>query len=314
MRQLAHMRAIAIAIFASALLILLCWVANSTSNVSLYQSQYPSSNYRRGPHEFSPYSREGGVPPVYSAEDVDQRNVWTGYNFIQPVIADYSYTPAAAHIPLAPEVPLIRQPSQNTISSRFYMPFIVSALRRGRQELKALQQQVVHLQNVVHIALTQPISEGKLTAREQHARLEALSARVHELQFRISKIEAIYLPSRGRPQFMPGLSGPYRTYDAGIQDFSSPRASTALTDAIGHAGPDSIVLTASEARRILGAVAELDQEVKLMQRGHKWMSNLRNSVPINLPSKKAHAHPRRIIIKLNPKKGSEMRSGLRKRK
>ena len=109
------MRAIALAIAASGVLLLLLCIANQPNAVSLYQPRYAPSNFRQGPRQFSPYNfpyetgapegPENNLPPVYSPQDVAQATVWTGYNYPQPVFASYSNTPAAAApVPLAPAI------------------------------------------------------------------------------------------------------------------------------------------------------------------------------------------------------------------
>jgi hypothetical protein len=292
-----HMLAKAVAaVSASAMLLLLCCVANMPNYVSLFQPHYPPSNFRQGPREFSPFSPEGGVPPVYSAEDVNQRNVWTGYNQIEPVFAAYSYTPSAIHMPLS-TAPLLRQRRQSSIISRDHVPDIASALRRSTQQIRTLQQQVSNLQNVVHNAMKQPILDGKLFAHKQQSKLAALSAWVRELQIRISRMESMSVPRPEGLQSRKGPPLPRRFKGAGVQGLNGPRAAAAHNGVISRVGPKGFVLTASEARRIFDTVANLNQELEFMQEGHRRMPNFGNSAPIAVLKRQAHkvlVHRRRI--------------------
>jgi hypothetical protein len=285
------------AVSASAmLLLLLCLVANMPNYISLFQPHYPPSNFRQGPREFSPFSPESGVPPVYSAEDVNQRNVWTGYNRIQPVFATYSRTPSAIHMPLS-TAPLLRQRRQSYIISRDHVPDIASALRRSTQQIRTLQQQVSNLQNFVHNAMKQPILDGKLFAHKQQSKLSALSAWVRELQTRISRIESMSVPSAEGLQSGNGPPLPRRLKAAGVQGLNGPRAAAAQIGVISRVGPKGFVLTASEARRIFDTVANLDQELESMQEGDRRMPSFSNRAPIAVLKRQSHkllVHRRRI--------------------
>jgi len=256
------MRAIALAIAASGVLLLLLCIANQPNAVALYQPRYAPSNFRQGPRQFSPYNfpyetgapegPENNLPPVYSPQDVAQATVWTGYNYPQPVFASYSNTPAAAApVPLAPAIFPRRRRIQ--ISSRHDVPVIAAALRGHRQRISVLEQQMANLQSVVQKALKQPILHGQLfaDAQRQARLLETLSARVHELQVQIASLEANPIPGPVAPQ---GPAGP-----------------RGIPGAIGRHGVQGVQgvargrpVTASDARRILDAVAGLEQEMKQM--------------------------------------------------
>lgn len=198
-----------VAIWASAALLLLCCIAkysslrSDVSSVDLYQPRYPPSNLRQGRHEFSPDGSEG-VPPVYSSADVSQRNIWTGYNHLLPVYSadsHWGYAPDESAPSLAPRP---RLPIQ--MSSRHFVPLIMSALRRSYRQIHNLHLEVSRLENEVH--MKHSISHGENSWQsQQHAKLEALSARVLRLQSRIARLESNSVPSVSVPQGRHGPQG-----------------------------------------------------------------------------------------------------------
>lgn len=242
-----------VAIWASAALLLLCCIAkysslrSDVSSVDLYQPRYPPSNLRQGRHEFSPDGSEG-VPPVYSSADVSQRNIWTGYNYLQPVYSANShlrYAPDESAPPLAPRP---RPPIQ--MSSRYFVRLIMSALRRSYRQINKLHREVSHLENEVH--MKHPISHGENSSQSQrHAKLEALSARVLKLQIRIARLESNSVPSVSVPQ---GRQGPQGSIGLkGSQGMLVPIASSAARESLRNR--DSV----SERERDAKVLAQHDK-------------------------------------------------------
>ncbi len=179
------MRVAGVVLGASALLLLLCCIASSHRPSFLYEPRYPPSNLRQGPQEFSPYSSEGGLPPVYSQGDVSQRNVWSGFDYFQPLYSANSqsgypvYTPGAiAPLVLAPHTPVARH--------RYYVDAMMSAIRRSDRHINALQQQISRLQKMVRIPSG---IAPKLSNAKRRASLGALSSRVRQLEMRIARLE-----------------------------------------------------------------------------------------------------------------------------
>jgi hypothetical protein len=307
------MRAAAVTILASAVLLLFCCLGNRSSSVSLYQPRYPPSNFRQGPHEFSPYSLKGGLPPVYSQADVSQRNVWQGFNTFQPLYSAYSYsgyTPSAVvPVPLAPSTPLPRQRYQMQMSSRYYSHVMKLALRRINGQIDAMQQQIFQLKNVVAMALKHPISHGELIAHAQRqSSLGAISSKVHQLQIRVAKLEANSISGAvgGQGRRGPvGPQGPNRL--EGAQGVPGATGLNGHTGGRGRPAPAGPPLTPREARHILDAVTELRREMKLFSQRHKTPLDFSSSALINhfdgeerkelFHNRKELFHNRRISVK-----------------
>jgi hypothetical protein len=304
------MRAITVAILASALILMLCCVANRSSFVSLYEPRYPPSNFRQGPLQYSPYSLTGGLPPVYSAADVQERNVWTGYNFLQPVFSAHSYSPATVvPMPLASATSSSRQRRPIEISSRFYVPVLISALKRSSQEIKSLQQQLSHLQNVVLNSLKQPASHAQLILHNKHVRnLDELSAWVLQLQTRIAMLEANHVSGSAAAHSTPGPAAPRGSNVVEVRQ-SLPRP----THHVVHIGDrDRSVsrgppLTADEGRLILDAIAELKQ----VANQHRLGSSP-SMVPFKKQAHKLLAHHRHTNSNLLPESDSGKKIGERR--
>jgi len=236
-----------VAIWASAalLLLLLCFIAkysslrSDVSSVALYEPRYPPSNLRQGRHEFSPYGSEG-VPPVYSSADVSQRNIWTGYDSLQPVYSANShlgYAPDESAPSLAPRP---RPPIQ--MSSRYFVRLVISALRRSYRQINKLHREVSHLENEVH--MKHPISRGENSSQSQrHAKLEALSARVLRLQIRIARLESNSVPSVSVPQGRQGPQGSIGLKGSQVRAASSAaRESLRTRDSVSEREGDAKVL------------------------------------------------------------------------
>lgn len=310
------MRAISVAILASALILMLCCVANRSSFVSLYEPRYPPSNFRQGPLQYSPYSLTGGLPPVYSVADVEERNAWTGYNFPQPVFSAHSYSPAAVvPMPLASATSSSRQRRQIEISSRFYIPVLISALKRSSQEIKSLQQQLSHLQNVVLNYLKQPASHAQLILHNQRVRnLDELSARVLQLQTRIAMLEANHVTDAAAAQSTPGPAAPRGSNVVEVrQSLPRPRHHVVHTGDRDRSVSWGPPLTADESRKlILDAIAELKQ---VANQHHLRLPNLGNSPSMAPFKKQAHkllVHHRHTTSNLLPGSDSGKKTGERR--
>ncbi len=308
------MRAISVAILASAVILMLCCVANRSSFVSLYEPRYPPTNFRQGPLQYSPYSPTGSLPPVYSAADVEERNAWTGYNFLQPVFSAYSYSPAAVvPMPLASTTSSSRQRRQIEMSSRFHIPVLISALKRSNQEIKLLQQQLSHLQNVVLNSLKQPASHAQLILHTQRVRnLDELSAWVLQLQTRIARLEANHVTDAAAAQSTPGPAAPHRSNVVEVrQGLPGPRHHGVHTGDHNRSVSRGPPLTADESRLVLDAIKELQQ---VANQHHLRLPNLSNS-PSTAPFKKqAHSllvHHRHITSNLLPESDAGKKIGER---
>jgi hypothetical protein len=309
------MRAISVAILASALILMLCCVANRSSFVSLYEPRYPPSNFRQGPLQYSPYSLTGGLPPVYSAADVEERNAWTGYNFFQPVFSAQSYSPAAVvPMPLASATSSSRQRRPIEISSRFYVPVLISALKRSSREIKSLQQQLSHLQNVVLNSLKQPAPHAQLILHNKRVRnLGELSAWVLQLQTRIAMLEANHVSDAAAALSTPGPAAPRGSNVVEVrQGLPRPRHHVVHTGDRNRSVSRGPPLTADESRLILDAIAEMKQ---VANQHHLRLPNLGSSPSMAPFKKQAHkllVHHRHTTSNVLPGSDSGKKIGERR--
>jgi hypothetical protein len=300
------MRAAAVSILASAVLLVFCCLGKRSSSVSLYQPRYPPSNFRQGPHEFSPYSQEGG-PPVYSQADVSQRNVWQGFNSFQPLYSAFSYsgyTPAAVvPVPLAHSTPLPRQRRQIQMNSRYHSHVMKLVMRRINGQIHSMQQQIFHLKNMVAMAMKHPISHRELIAHAQRrSSLGAIISWVHQLQSRVAKLEASSIPGSLRAQGKRGPAGHQGL--KGAQSVQGATGLTGYTSERSRPGPAGPPLKPAEARHILDVVAELKREMALFSQRQKLPPHISNGAEINHFDGKARKElfrNRRISVKSTSK-------------